>query len=92
MQVSNFCYWRWNEAYPVVRKRIDDIHAEYVEQVKLVDEIALKLYKANSTDAAIDYITQYTVNAGTKLHEAWLDFYGELFGEWPIICVQQVHV
>ena len=82
--MSNFCYWRWNDAYPVVRKRIDDLQAEYIEQVKLVDEIAVKLYNEDSPGAAVDYITQYTVNTGTKLHDLWLEFYGELFGKWRI--------
>jgi dipeptidase len=77
--VSNFCYSRWSDIYPMVRKRIDDIHTEYVQQLKLVDDNAQQLYKDQSPEAALDYVTQYTVSAGTNLHQVWLDFYGELF-------------
>ena len=69
----------------MVRKRIDDIQAEYIEQVKVVDEIAVELYNKDSPEAAVDYITQYTVNTGTKLHDLWLEFYGELFGKWGLL-------
>jgi dipeptidase len=77
--VSNFCYGRWTDAYPMVRKKIDGIHAEFMEQLKIVDDTAVKLYHNQSADAAVEYVTQYSVLAGRKLHQQWIDFYGELF-------------
>lgn len=77
--VSNFCYFRWSDAYPMVREKIDGIHADFMEQVKIVDDTAVKLYHNQSAEAAVEYVTQYSVLAGRKLHQQWIDFYGELF-------------
>jgi hypothetical protein len=32
-----------------------------------------------SADAAVESVTQHSVLAGRKLHQQWIDFYGELF-------------
>jgi hypothetical protein len=80
--VSNFAYSRWNDAYPFVRKRIDEIHAKFANQVKEVDNTALAMYHDNSPLAAVEMVTEFSVLAGDKLHEEWLDFYGELFARF----------
>jgi dipeptidase len=77
--VSNLVYWRWKDAYPMVRKKIDDIHAEFVKEIKQSDVTALALYQNDSPEAAVDFVTKHGVAAGETLHETWLDFYGELF-------------
>lgn len=77
--VSNLCYSRWKDAYPIVRQRIDDYHEEFVNQIKEVDAEALALYKESSPKAAVEYVTKQSVATGQKLHDRWLDFYGELF-------------
>jgi dipeptidase len=77
--VSNFCYARWSDAYPFVRQKIDSIHADFRDQLQLVDETALQLYHNESASAAVEYVTQFSVAAGTKMHQDWLDFYGTLF-------------
>lgn len=77
--VSNLCYWRWKDAYPILRNKIDAIHAEFAREVERIDAHALALYNDVSPAAAVKYVTDYTVSAGEKLHETWLDFYGELF-------------
>ena len=74
--VSNFAYWRWNDAYPMVRERIDQIHTGFLQQVNIVDEKALDLYHSQGPDAAIKYVTDFGLKAGSDLHEKWLDFYG----------------
>ena len=55
--VSNFCYYRWSDAYPFVRARIDVIQAEFLEEVQLVDAHALQLYKDKGSRAAVEYVT-----------------------------------
>ena len=80
--VSNLCYWRWKDAYPILRKKIDDVHLNFVEEVKEADAAAFALYTNESPDAAVEYVTKYSVSAGEKLHETWLDFYGELFARF----------
>ena len=65
-----------------MRDRIDKIQADYLTQVALVDANALKLYHDESPEAAVNYVTQFTVSAGERLHDTWLKFYGELFAKF----------
>ena len=77
--VSNLCYWRWSDAYPIVRSKIDGIHASFVSELQKVDQSAIEIYNRESPEAAVEYVTSYSVTVGTRLHKKWLDFYGELF-------------
>jgi hypothetical protein len=72
-------YWRWRDAYPFVKKKINEIHADFQRQVEIADRRALELYHNDSPDAAVDFVTQFSVNAGQTLYELWLDFYGDVF-------------
>jgi dipeptidase len=79
--VSNLCYWQWDKVYPIVRRRIDESTQDFINQVKLVDAKALDLVQRDdgNATAAVAFVTQFSVLAGTKLHEKWWKFYGELF-------------
>lgn len=77
--VSNFCYYRWQDAYPLVRDRIDKIQETLIRHVHNLDDQALKLYKAKGADEAVQLVTQFSVNTANTIHKEWLDFYGELF-------------
>ena len=77
--VSNFCYWRWSDIYPLLRAKIDSIQEEFERQIQLVDQRALDAYNELGEHEAVRYVTLFGVNAGRKLHEEWLNFYGELF-------------
>ena len=77
--VSNLAYSRWDDAYPIVRQKIDDIIAKFQSQVEEVDNTALAVYRGTSATAAVQLVTNFSVLAGETLHEEWLDFYGDLF-------------
>lgn len=77
--VSNLAYFRWRDIYPVLRRKIDQIHDDFARQVSLVDQRAKDLMETKGVDAAVRYLTLVSVNAGNKLHSTWMDFYGELF-------------
>jgi dipeptidase len=78
--VSNFAYYRWSDVYPVLRQRIDSIQQDFMAKVTMADERALELYKdgssAQDVENAIQFVTQFSVNAGNKLHQDWIQFYG----------------
>jgi len=67
--VSNLAYWRWNDAYPIVRAKIDEIHARFQSQVDEMDETALAVYHGTSASAAVNVVTNFSVLAGETLHE-----------------------
>ena len=77
--VSNLAYWRWDDAYPLVRAKIDEIHGRFQSQVAEIDDKALAVYHETSAAKAVEIVTSFSVLAGTSLHEEWLEFYGDLF-------------
>lgn len=77
--VSNFCYSRWQDAYPVVREKIDTIQTSLEEHVKNVDGKLLKLYQEEGADAAVAVATQFSVNTADIIHQQWHEFFGALF-------------
>ena len=77
--VANLAYWRWNDAYPIVRAKIDEIYERFQLQVDEMDETALAVYEGTSPSAAVEMLTNFTVHSGETLHEEWLEFYGDLF-------------
>uniref|UniRef100_A0A7S3LFR9 Dipeptidase n=1 Tax=Amphora coffeiformis TaxID=265554 RepID=A0A7S3LFR9_9STRA len=77
--VSNLCYSRWRDIYPVLRRKIDDLQDQFAHQIAISDQRALQLYNDKGVEAAVKYLTLVSVNAGNKLHSAWMEFYGQLF-------------
>lgn len=80
--VSNFAYSRWRDAYPVVKDQIDAIQADFVAQVRKMDNQALDMYYSAGPDAAIEEVTQFSISVADKLHRQWMDFYGQLFARF----------
>lgn len=80
--VSNFVYWRWSDAYPMLRQKIDLLHFAFVEQVQKTDTAALTLYKEVGPESAVDFVTDFSVKAAEDLHEKWMDVYGEMFARF----------
>lgn len=77
--VSNFCYYRWQDAYPVVRAKIDKLQRTLLEHVHNLDDRALKLYQEKGAEDAVMLVTRFSVRTANIVHQQWLDFYGELF-------------
>lgn len=77
--VSNFCYYRYKDVYPILRKKLYNLQNDLLKKVALVDERALTLYNQGLVEDAIQYLTLFGVNAGDALHKYWMEFYGELF-------------
>ena len=80
--VSNLCYSRWKDAYPMVRQKIDDLYEYHSQRVEEIDERAKNLYDAGDIPGAIDLVTNFSVQSGEALHKTWMDFYGELFARF----------
>ena len=77
--VSNMAYYRWKDAYPVVRRKIDTLQKSLLAQVHAADVMALELYEKHGVDEAVSYLTHFSVNTGEEVHQLWWQFYGELF-------------
>jgi len=77
--VSNFVYYRYKDAYPVLKKELDIIQLNFNIQLQNADKEALRLYENNAVQEALEKVTEFGVHAGDKMHSRWLEFYGELF-------------
>lgn len=77
--VANLAYFRWNDIYPLIRKKIDALQKSLRDQVDATDAMAMQLHDTSGLDEAVAFLTNYTVSAGEDVHRLWWDFYGELF-------------
>jgi hypothetical protein len=77
--VSNFAYYRWQDVYPILRNKIDELQSDLLQKVAIADQRAIKAFGEESEEKAVAYVTLFSVNAGNTVHRTWMDFYGELF-------------
>uniref|UniRef100_A0A7S2L9Z7 Dipeptidase n=1 Tax=Leptocylindrus danicus TaxID=163516 RepID=A0A7S2L9Z7_9STRA len=80
--VSNFAYSNWRNVAPVLVDRIKQIETEFLQEITDIDAQALELYNTGDHFGAIDFVTEYSVNAGNRLHKKWFKFYGDLFARF----------
>lgn len=80
-QVSNFAYTRYKDITPEIRKVQADLENKYVAEVAGVDKAAGDLYK-KSPKKAIEYLTNYSVNAGNATVKRWKELYAYLFTKY----------
>ena len=77
-QVSNFAYTRYSAMIPEIQKEQKEIEARFINDVKNIDKKAEELYKTDK-DAAINYITKYSVKQGLFVVDEWSKLYRHLF-------------
>jgi len=80
--VSNFVYFRYKDAYPMLKEELDRVHKKFINELRMVDEDALRIYENGSIDDAIRKVTDYGIQAGDEMHSHWLQFYGVLFAKF----------
>lgn len=69
-RVAQFCYLRYNVIGKYVRTQVDKWENGQVERTAQVDKRAAELY-AQNPQAAVDYVTQYTVNTAQEMFDTW---------------------
>ncbi len=76
--VSNLAYTRYSEIHPEIRAKQTQMENDFVAEVKTIDIKANELYKNNKQEG-IKFITDYSVKAGQKTYNEWLELYKYLF-------------
>ncbi|MCD4747192.1 MAG: C69 family dipeptidase [Bacteroidales bacterium] len=79
--VSNFAYTRYSYIYPEIRTKQVELENKFIEEIPEIDKKAEKLY-ASDKNAAIEYITNYSVKQGNETVETWLKLYKYLFTKY----------
>jgi len=77
-QVSNLAYTRYSDMIPEIQKVQSALENKFVAYTNVVDQAALNLYK-NDPKAAIEFLTDYSVNQGNSTVARWKELYAHLF-------------
>lgn len=68
--VSNFAYLRYNYMMEDVREVQSKLENQFAKEVKAIDKAALELMNTDK-DAAIEFLTDYSVSAGNQTVKEW---------------------
>ncbi|HQH41372.1 MAG TPA: C69 family dipeptidase [Bacteroidales bacterium] len=80
-QVSNFAYTRYCDMIPEIQKVQQELENTYIQRTPYIDEIASKMYK-DDPNAAISFLTDYSVNTGNHTVAVWKKLYAYLFTKY----------
>ncbi len=79
--VSNFAYTRYNVIHPEIVKAQQELENKYVTFVRGIDVAAAEMYKTDKK-AALEFITDFSVNQGNNTFNVWKDLYAYLFTKY----------
>jgi dipeptidase len=77
-QVSNLAYTRYDLMIPYIQEKQKQLEAGYITETKDLDKFVAALYSKNPKKA-VQYITDYSVNAGEQTVSEWKELYAFLF-------------
>ncbi len=77
-QVSNFAYTRYSDMIPDIQKVQSALEGKFIGYTNVVDNAALALYKKDPK-AAVQFLTEYSVNQGNSTVARWKELYAFLF-------------
>ena len=77
--VANWAYSRWDLMYPEIHKTIITREAAYFNAVVEMDSQAVKVYDTQGAAAAVDLVTNFSVQLGNQLVSDWAAYFGQLF-------------
>ncbi len=77
-QVTNFAYLAYNRIHPEIYKKQHELEKNFQNKVKAIDAGAKILYETDKK-AAVDFITDFSVNNADNLVKEWKKFYQYLF-------------
>ena len=80
-QVANFSYTRFSDISPEIRSKQAELENKYILLTSSVDIAASELSKT-SKEAAVQYLTDYSVNQGNNTVNEWKSLYKYLFTKY----------
>ncbi|MBR1652472.1 MAG: C69 family dipeptidase [Alloprevotella sp.] len=86
--VSNMVYPRYNQLFPVLRKKRDALDNMFGLFHTHIEEEALHAYKNTSPEAAREKLTQFSLGCAQRMHEEWLALAERLIVEFNDMCVK----
>jgi dipeptidase len=80
-QLTDFAYSRFSLVKDEIRAKQDELENGYINAIAETDRQALLLFEKKPKNA-INYITEYSVNAGNRTVTEWKNFYRFLFTKY----------
>jgi dipeptidase len=80
-QLTNFAYTRTSLMIDDIQKKQNELENGYMTETQNIDKTAEALFK-KSPKKAIEYLTEYSVNAGNNTVSQWKEFYHFLFTKY----------
>jgi dipeptidase len=77
-QISNLAYTRYSYIHPEIKARQQADEARFVSMIPAIDAAAKTLYET-SPEQAVNFLTDFSVNAGNNTVADYKKFYGYLF-------------
>ncbi len=77
-QVTNLAYTRYSDIHPEVAEAQLAFEMEFIQNTPAIDAGALELYKKDK-EAAVAFLTNYSVNQGDRVTYSWKKLYQHLF-------------
>lgn len=69
--VSNFSYLRYNMMIQDVKALQSKMETKFINEVLAIDRTALSIVESKGLEAARDFLTDYSVNAGNNVVKEW---------------------
>ncbi|MDA3927940.1 MAG: C69 family dipeptidase [Prolixibacteraceae bacterium] len=69
--VTNLAYLRYNTMIKDVIEVQQELETKFIENTTAIDQAALSLWNSGKRELAIDFITNYSVNAGNNTVDRW---------------------
>jgi dipeptidase len=69
--VTNFAYLRYDDMIKDVVELQQELEGDFIKKIPAVDGAALALWESGNRELAIDFLTDYSVNAGDNTVKRW---------------------
>ncbi len=80
--VSNFAYTRYDRIHPEIAKEQQKLEEGFLKEIPEIDAKAEEIYKTKGRDAAVQFLTEYSVKTADRTTAHWRDFFGYLFTKY----------
>jgi len=80
-QVSNWAYTRYDSIHPEIATKQAELENKYIGQTAGIDAAAVAMLEKNP-QAAVDFLTDYSVNTGNATVMEWQQLYYYLFTKY----------
>lgn len=73
----------------MLQEKLEEVYQTYLQEIKDIDRTALEMFHKYGHQKTVYFLTEYSVAAGDKMHQDWIDFFGHLFARFRDFIVME---